>query len=469
MLPLHRVHSLTDLELASADRRPVDPPPVVELRVFSNDVDVTMSYDSTFMLYASLEVARPIANGKMHTPTNIPVLTGVAVASAAYLDRPRPAAYFIFPDLSVRHEGWYRLKFSLFEGVKHEADADFGKPFTHAPQVNTNPLQPPIRHESMANRLEVQSTPFQVFSAKKFPGLQMSTALSKLVAEQGCRVRIRRDIRQRKRNAKGVHRDAEGDDISSYAGTPVATYRTLEHSRSVSRNSNSIGSHYDDAEHARRLSMESMPILATARTQNLSIASMTMASPRLNSMAQSAAMPPPPYNVAPPMRQPVEFSSGPMYHLSMPQPPNPTTQAQYPCPPRQGTPMPDQPLLPHDPSGRTLPPIQGMSTNQPARSLYEMAAPVATKRNGGSRHLGMPLKSGVRPELSTRPYPTQDTTTTLNNDAPIEAENGEGGGESEEEPDDFLIGSLCYTRADGKRKVVSKPIVPLVPATSTKS
>ncbi|KIW57958.1 hypothetical protein PV05_02512 [Exophiala xenobiotica] len=42
---------------STQDRRPVDPPPVVRLRVFSGNVDITSVYDATFMLYASLEVA----------------------------------------------------------------------------------------------------------------------------------------------------------------------------------------------------------------------------------------------------------------------------------------------------------------------------------------------------------------------------------------------------------------------------
>lgn len=274
---------------SSADRRPVDPPPVVELRVFANDVDVTMSYDATFMLYASLETSRPIAGGKMHTPQAIPVLTGVAVASAAYLDRPKPAAYFIFPDLSVRHEGWYRLKFSLFEGVKHEADADLGKPFVHPPPTNSK-YTPPVRHESMSNRLEVQSVPFQVFSAKKFPGLNMSTSLSKLVAEQGCRVRIRRDIRQRKRTQKA---DGDAEDAhSSYQGTPQATYRALDHSRSASRNS--IGSQYE-ADAARRASIESIYRQPAIQSRQPSIGGMPLGSPGLPNPSQMAtSMPPPP-------------------------------------------------------------------------------------------------------------------------------------------------------------------------------
>lgn len=61
-------------------------------------------------------------------------------------------------------------------------------------------------------RLEVKSKPFTVFSAKKFPGLAESTSLSRIVAEQGCRVRIRRDVRMRRRENKA------GKDIEEYEG-----------------------------------------------------------------------------------------------------------------------------------------------------------------------------------------------------------------------------------------------------------
>ena len=42
----------------------------------------------------------------------------------SYLERPAAAGYFIFPDLSVRHEGRYRLKFTLFEETKDPNDMD---------------------------------------------------------------------------------------------------------------------------------------------------------------------------------------------------------------------------------------------------------------------------------------------------------------------------------------------------------
>jgi len=162
----------------------------------------TFSHNSNFFLFATLEQARPIAQGRgMPAPTPAPVLTGVPVSGMAYLDRPKPAGYFIFPDLSVRHEGKYRLRFSLYEETK---DRD------EMPQ----PTRDGEPREFAAHRIEVKSKPFTVFSAKKFPGLAESTALSRIVAEQGCRVRIRRDVRMRRRSDRPGRDDSEVDETA---------------------------------------------------------------------------------------------------------------------------------------------------------------------------------------------------------------------------------------------------------------
>ncbi|KAF2097147.1 hypothetical protein NA57DRAFT_41735 [Rhizodiscina lignyota] len=180
---------------SSADRRPVDPPPIVQLRVFENGEEVTFQYNASFFLFATLENARHIAQPRVPpSPASVPVLTGTPVAGMAYLDRPFPAGYFIFPDLSVRHEGKYRLSFSLYEELKEQKDMDTEE------IANLEVLAQTSQHVS--HRLEVKSKPFTVFSAKKFPGLTESTALSRTVAEQGCRVRIRRDVRMRRRENK---------------------------------------------------------------------------------------------------------------------------------------------------------------------------------------------------------------------------------------------------------------------------
>ena len=267
--------TLLTLEPASADRRPVDPPPVVELRIFEGDArnDVTFSYNVNFFLFATLETARPIAQGRVSAPqTSMPVLTGMPVAGMAYLDRPNPAGYFIFPDLSVRHEGKYRLSFNLYEEVKEAKDADAEPPVGHP----EHPKEPDGKAGAMAPsahvhfRLEVRSEPFTVFSAKKFPGLAESTVLSRVVAEQGCRVRIRRDVRMRRRDNKGGKEYEEFDADGVYTrndrfATPDVYTQTPmpDRPRSVSHGSVDAPGSYT-MEPQRRPSMQEMGYYAQA-------------------------------------------------------------------------------------------------------------------------------------------------------------------------------------------------------------
>jgi hypothetical protein len=176
----------------------------VRLRILEGDNDITAIYEATFMLFASLEHSRPVAKGTMYSANHCPVLTGVTCAGAAYLTQPTTAAYFIFPDLSVRHEGWYRIKFHLFEQTKRREDFDMGRivPAPTQSADGSGQESPPNDQEMMINMTYVYTDPFQVYSAKKFPGLGQSTELSQVVAKQGCRVRIRREVRQRKGEAK---------------------------------------------------------------------------------------------------------------------------------------------------------------------------------------------------------------------------------------------------------------------------
>jgi hypothetical protein len=226
---------------SSADRRPVDPPPIVELRLFEGENaehDITFTYQANFFIFAHLSNARHPQPGRAATPNqpNFPVLTGTHVAGIAYLDRPSPAGYFIFPDLSVRHEGRYRLGFSLYEELKEGRDYD----------SEVTPTDAKIQESAhVSHRLEVKSTPFTVFSAKKFPGLASSTALSRMVAEQGCRVRIRRDVRMRRRDTKadydgfddGYERPRQSATPDAYnhpVGTPHIAAEGIDRPRSVS-------------------------------------------------------------------------------------------------------------------------------------------------------------------------------------------------------------------------------------------
>ena len=256
---------MADEFVASADRRPVDPPPVVELRVYegedNNLKDITISFHNVnFFLFATLE-ARPIAHGRIHTPgpPSVAVLNGCNVAGVNYLERPSPAGYFIFPDLSVRHEGFYRLTFGLYEQVKDPNDADPERPFPNPADsiARSDVPGPPQMHNSSVQRLEVKSEEFQVYSAKKFPGLDRSTGLSIGLSDQGCRVRIRRDVRMRKRpKPKAIPEGPYGADaMRGRYGTPsnVPTPSSHDRPRSMSHSSRD-GSQYGDH---RRLSIHS--------------------------------------------------------------------------------------------------------------------------------------------------------------------------------------------------------------------
>ena len=165
-------------------------------------------------------------------PAQTPVLTGTPVAGMAYLDRPCHAGYFIFPDLSVRHEGIYRLSFNLFEETKMEADMDADGEVTNKdhPSAKLMLRSPSNPYQNVNFRLEVKSEPFSVYSAKKFPGLAESTGLSRMVAEQGCRVRIRRDVRIRvRKDKKPINNDYNRDVVDSHIeryGTPVSVDHT---------------------------------------------------------------------------------------------------------------------------------------------------------------------------------------------------------------------------------------------------
>ena len=77
--------------------------------------------------------------------------------------------YFVFGDLSVKCEGRFRLRFSLFE--REETSA--GPGFRFVDELVTNV--------------------FTVHPAKSFPGMADSTPLTRVFSDQGVKVRLRKD------------------------------------------------------------------------------------------------------------------------------------------------------------------------------------------------------------------------------------------------------------------------------------
>ncbi|KAI8321210.1 hypothetical protein GQ54DRAFT_237303, partial [Martensiomyces pterosporus] len=80
--------------------------------------------------------------------------------------------FFVFPDLSIRKDGEYRLRFSFFDLRSETGDL-----------IRTSS---PIMARTF-------SDPFKVYSAKQFPGMIESTSLSKHFAKQGVKIPVRKE------------------------------------------------------------------------------------------------------------------------------------------------------------------------------------------------------------------------------------------------------------------------------------
>jgi hypothetical protein len=84
---------------------------------------------------------------------------------------PVQQGVFAFTDLSVRQEGYYRLRFHLLELVNGEAV----------------PL------------CQIDSDRFKVYAAKGFPGMEQSTVFTDILKKHGIRVRVSKSIRASKK------------------------------------------------------------------------------------------------------------------------------------------------------------------------------------------------------------------------------------------------------------------------------
>lgn len=118
-------------------------------------------------------------NGGMYTRN----LIGSLAASASRLQDPsdKIGIWFILQDLSVRTEGWFRLRFSFINLRRLGAASNGG---SDAELLNRG--RAPVLAYAFSEK-------FQVYSAKKFPGVCESTQLSKTFALQGVKIPIRKD------------------------------------------------------------------------------------------------------------------------------------------------------------------------------------------------------------------------------------------------------------------------------------
>ncbi|KAJ2000881.1 hypothetical protein GGI04_003969 [Coemansia thaxteri] len=188
------------------DWRPVSPPPVIKLELY--DMEGYPVIDNQFMQH--LVIHTTLWNDEREeelTVVELPQNTNSKRISAAAKSRKRGitqighqsmgpgleiennllgdysasssivennegerGCYFVFPNLSIRLEGRYRLRFTL---IKLPSMFD-----------EYHPMMP-------ACIASVFSEAFDVFSIKTFPGMIESTLLSRTLAQQGLKIPIR--------------------------------------------------------------------------------------------------------------------------------------------------------------------------------------------------------------------------------------------------------------------------------------
>ncbi|KAI1630892.1 velvet factor-domain-containing protein [Biscogniauxia mediterranea] len=167
------------------DRKPVDPPPILQLDVPSDeDPDGVYRQSPYLIAVAYLEYGR----GSNHGSDAVPpanLMSGTMVSSLHRLKDPsnQEGAFFIFGDLTIKSEGTYTIRFDLLQ-----------MEFSDEPGA-------------LVTITSVKSDPFRVYAGKSFPGMAESTFLTRSFSDQGVRLRLRKDSRQlanRKRNLRAA-------------------------------------------------------------------------------------------------------------------------------------------------------------------------------------------------------------------------------------------------------------------------
>ncbi|KAK7208094.1 velvet factor-domain-containing protein [Myxozyma melibiosi] len=183
---------------ALADRKAIDPPPIVHLIVRDGDPHCEWLQSPFFFMCANLY--DPVHDTPVPRPPS-ETLAGTLVSSLHRVrdEEDNEGGYFVFGDLSVKLEGQFRLQFSLFE-MLDGAQVEF--------------------------ITSIMTDVFTVFSAKQFPGVLESTSLSRQFSDQGVRLRLRKETGARAAaTAAAAAAAAATSSGTSPASTSASGYR----------------------------------------------------------------------------------------------------------------------------------------------------------------------------------------------------------------------------------------------------
>ncbi|KAL4909041.1 hypothetical protein BDW74DRAFT_76639 [Aspergillus multicolor] len=150
------------------ERKPVDPPPIVQIRVREEGTYLAQHYLQSPYFFMSCS----LYDSQDDAPAPIPPSTAMTGTLVSSLHRLKDVdntdgGFFVWGDLSIKIEGEFRLKFSLFE----------------------------MRKTDVVYLKSIISERFTVSPPKSFPGMAESTFLSRSFADQGVKLRIRKEPR----------------------------------------------------------------------------------------------------------------------------------------------------------------------------------------------------------------------------------------------------------------------------------
>lgn len=172
------------------DRKPIDPPPILQL-----DVDPTQDPMQMYITSPYLFVQTFLIGAADSDPEpDLNSLTGNTCTSGHVVkdDRGVHNMMFCLNDISVKKEGTYRLKFCLFK-------------------LNTTTGE-------VESLTEICSQPFTTYSGRHFPGMSESTSMTRLLVDAGVRLRLRKESKamstKKKNNAfaQMMSQRGRGDD-----------------------------------------------------------------------------------------------------------------------------------------------------------------------------------------------------------------------------------------------------------------
>jgi hypothetical protein len=179
------------------DRRVIDPPPILELKTTDMNGMPEQDHSGMFALHAVLlspdgnddETELPPAHPDMPSTQR---LMGSLVASPYQAKDENGVAgtFFVFPDLSCRSPGKYRLHFKLIR------------------------VDPSNMEAGASTLARITTDVFSVFTAKDFPGMRASSGLLKALRRQGLNVGVKKGSEARKGKSK-AKKEAESDGSSS--------------------------------------------------------------------------------------------------------------------------------------------------------------------------------------------------------------------------------------------------------------